>query len=138
MKQYKFTEEQILEAIKNSGGIITTVQAHLSAEVKRKPDWHTVNDYVNKWESTKQAMENERQTVLDVAENNIFKEIYNHNTEVSKWYLKQKGHDRGYEETAQISLKQADPLNINLSGDPMTAEELTNSDNVEITGVDTK
>lgn len=136
MKQYNFTEAQILEAIKNSGGIITTVQAHLAAEVKMKPDWHTVNDYVNKWESTKQAMENERQTVLDVAENNIFKEIYNHNTEVSKWFLKQKGHDRGYEETAQINLTQADPLNINLTGETMTAEELAKSCDVEVTGGD--
>lgn len=136
--QYNLTEKQILEAIKNSGGIITTVQAHLAAEIKRKPDWHTVNDYVNKWESTKAAMEAERQTVLDVAENNIFQEIYKHNTEVSKWFLKQKGRDRGYEETAQINLNQTDPLNINLSGETMTADELLKSDNVEITGVDGK
>jgi hypothetical protein len=62
-------------------------------------------------------------------------EIYQKNVEVAKWYLKQKGHDRGYEETAQINLNQAEPLNINLTGETMTAEEFTKSGDVEITGV---
>ena len=135
---YKITEAQVLEAIKGTGGIITTVQSHLKPMVGANLSWHTVKDYTEKWESTRQAMENERQTVLDVAEGTIMQEIYQKNVEVAKWYLKQKGHDRGYEETAQINLNQAEPLNINLSGDTMTADELLKSDNVEITGVDGK
>ena len=136
--QYNFTEKQVLEAIKNSGGIITTIQAHLVPIHNSKPDWNTVKKYVDKWESTKAAVEAERQTVLDVAENNIFQEIYKHNPELSKWYLKMKGKDRGYIETQELINKNPDPLNINLSGEEMTREELAGSDNVELTGVDAK
>lgn len=135
---YKLTKEDVLEAIKNSGALITTIQKRLAPKVGKNISWQCTKEYTEKWDETKAAMEDERQTVLDVAENTIMQEVYNHNTEVAKWYLKQKGRDRGYEETAQINLKQADPLNINLSGDTMTAEELLKSDNVEITGVDTK
>lgn len=136
--QYNFTEKQVLEAIKNSGGIITTIQAHLVPIHNSKPDWNTVKKYVDKWESTKAAVEAERQTVLDVAENNIFQEIYKHNSELSKWYLKMKGKDRGYIETQEVINKNPDPLNINLSGETMTAEEFANSGDVEITGGDDK
>lgn len=136
--QYNFTEKQVLEAIKNSGGIITTIQAHLVPIHNSKPDWNTVKKYVDKWESTKAAVEAERQTVLDVAENNIFQEIYKHNPELSKWYLKMKGKDRGYIETQELINKNPDPLNINLSGDTMSAEELAESSDVEITGGDDK
>ena len=136
--QYNFTEKQVLEAIKNSGGIITTIQAHLVPIHNSKPDWNTVKKYVDKWESTKAAVEAERQTVLDVAENNIFQEIYKHNPELSKWYLKMKGKDRGYIETQELINKNPDPLNINLTGDTMSPEELAESSDVEITGGDNK
>lgn len=136
--QYNFTEKQVLEAIKNSGGIITTIQAHLVPIHNSKPDWNTVKKYVDKWESTKAAVEAERQTVLDVAENNIFQEIYKHNPELSKWYLKMKGKDRGYIETQELINKNPDPLNINLTGDTMSPEELAESSDVEITGGDDK
>ena len=130
---YHIDKETVLEAIKNSGGIITTVQAHLVPLINQKLNWETVKNLTNKWEETKAAMEAERQTVLDVAENNIFQEIYKHNAELSKWYLKMKGKDRGYIETQELINKNPDPLNINLSGDAMTADELANSPDVEIT-----
>ena len=135
---YKLTKEDVLEAIKDSGALITTIQKRLSPKAGKNISWHCAKKYTEQWEETKEAMEAERQTVLDVAEGTIMQEIYQKNVEVAKWYLKQKGRDRGYEETAQINLNQAEPLNINLSGDTMTAEELLKSDNVEITGVDTK
>ena len=93
---YHIDKETVLKAIQNSGGIITTVQAHLVPLVGQKLNWETVKNLTNKWDETKEAMEAERQTVLDVAENNIFQEIYKHNSELSKWYLKMKGKDRGY------------------------------------------
>lgn len=129
---YNLTKEDVLEAIKGSGALVTTIQKRLSPKAGKNISWCCAKEYTEKWEETKQAMEDERQTVLDVAENTIMQEVYNHNTEVAKWYLKQKGHDRGYEETAQISLKQVDPLNINLNGDTQTAEDLLNSSMVEV------
>ena len=133
---YRLTKEDVLEAIKGSGALITTIQKRLSPKAGKNISWCCAKEYTERWEETKQAMEDERQTVLDVAENTIMQEVYKHNTEVAKWYLKQKGRDRGYEEAAQINLTHADPLNINLTGETMTAEELAKSCDVEVTGGD--
>ena len=130
-KGYEITEKQMLEAINNSGGIFTTIAAHLVPLCGRKPDWATVRDYVNKWESTKQAVENEKEKNLDIAENNILQEIYNKNAEMSKWFLRMKGKERGYIETQEVRNVNQDPLNINLTGELMTAEELEKSSSVE-------
>ena len=136
---YKLTKEDVLEAIKNSGALITTIQKRLAPKAGKNISWRCTKEYTEKWDETKAAMEDERQIVLDVAENTIMQKIYNgRDTEVAKWYLRMKGKERGYIETQEIMNRNPDPLNINLSGDTMTAEELLKSDNVEITGVDTK
>lgn len=135
---YNIPKEKVLEAIKGSAGLITTIQKRLSTAMNRNIGWTCTKEYTEKWEETKEAMEAERQTTLDVAEGTIVKEIYNNNAEMAKWYLRMKGKERGYIETQEIMNRNPDPLNINLSGDTMTAEELLKSDNVEITGVDTK
>lgn len=137
-KGYEITEKQMLEAINNSGGIFTTIAAHLVPLCGRKPDWATVRDYVNKWESTKQAVENEKEKNLDIAENNILQEIYKNNAEMSKWYLRMKGKERGYIETQEVLNKNPDPLNINLSGDTMSAKDLEESPDIEVTGGDSE
>lgn len=135
-KGYEIKEEQMLEAIKNSGGIFTTIAAHLVPLCGRKPDWNTVRDYVNKWESTKQAVENEKEKNLDIAENNILQRIYNNDTELSKWYLRMKGKERGYIETQEVLNKNPDPLNINLTGDTMSAKDLEESPDIEVSDED--
>lgn len=135
---YRITKEQVLNAIKGSAGLITTIQKRLSAEVEHNLSWPCTKEYTEKWAETREAMEAERQTTLDVAEGTIVKEIYNNNAEMAKWYLRMKGKERGYIETQEVLNKNPDPLNINLTGDLMTAEELAASDEVEITGVDNK
>ena len=72
--------------------------------------------------------------MLDLAENNIFKEMVNGDTATSKWYLRMKGKERGYIETQEIHNVNADPLNINLQGELFSAEELANCSGVEISG----
>jgi hypothetical protein len=62
--------------------------------------------------------------------------MVNGDTATSKWYLRMKGKERGYEDTAQLQLDNTDPLRIDLSGDLMTAQELAASPEVEITGGD--
>ena len=137
-KGYELSEKQMLEAIKNSGGIFTTIAAHLVPLCGRKPDWNTVRDYVNKWESTKLAVENEKEKNLDIAENNILQKIYNKDTELSKWYLRMKGKERGYIETQEVLNHNEDPLRIDLTGDTMSAETLKESADIEVTGGDSE
>ena len=133
----KITQEQMLEAIKNSQGLVSKIQSHLKAIINENIAWSTVESYIHKWESTEAAVRAEKEAMLDIAENNIFKDIVNGDNATSKWYLKMKGKERGYEEMPTIRLDNGEPLNINLSGSgEMSPEELMNAGNVELGGND--
>ena len=135
----KVTKEQVLEAIENTQGLITKIQRHLMSITGDHWNWETVQKYVHKWPETEAALKAETECMLDFAEQNVNKAIMeDHDLATSKWYLKMKGKERGYIETQEVLNKNQDPLNINLTGDLMTAEELAASDDVEITGVDDK
>ena len=131
----KITQEQMLEAIKGSQGLVSKIQRRLE-KITREPwnSWETVERYIHKWESCEQAIRAEKEAMLDLAENNIFKELGRGDTATSKWYLRMKGKERGYEDTPTIQLANDDPLNINLTGDTMSAEELKQSADIEVTG----
>lgn len=123
----------MLEAIKGSQGLVSKIQRRLE-EITREPwnSWETVERYIHKWESCEQAIRAEKEAMLDLAENNIFKELAKGDTATSKWYLRMKGKERGYEDTPTIQLANDDPLNINLSGTTASAEDLTGSPMVEV------
>ena len=129
----KITQEQMLEAIKGSQGLVSKIQRRLE-EITREPwnSWETVERYIHKWESCEQAIRAEKEAMLDLAENNIFKELARGDTATSKWYLRMKGKERGYEDTPTIQLANEDPLNINLSGTTASAEDLAGSPMVEV------
>lgn len=132
----KITEAQMLEAIKNTQGLISKIQKRLEAATGEHWNWETVKNYIEKWESCQEAVKAEKEAMLDLAENNVFKELISGDIHTSKWYLKMKGKERGYVETQEIQMSNQDPLNINLTGETMTAEELAKSCDVEVTGGD--
>lgn len=135
---HKITKEQMLEAIHGSQGLVSKIQRKLEAILGEKISWDTTAKWVHKWQETETAVKNEKEAMLDIAENNIFKDMVNGDTATSKWYLRMKGKERGYEDTAQLQLDNTDPLRIDLTGDLMTAEQLAESPEVEITGGDSK
>ena len=131
---HKISKEQMLEAIQGSQGLVSKIQRKLEAILGEKISWDTTEKWIHKWEEAETAVKNEKEAMLDIAENNIFKDMVNGDTATSKWYLRMKGKERGYEDTAQLQLDNTDPLRIDLSGDLMTAQELAESPEVEITG----
>ena len=128
----KITKEQFLECIKGSQGLLSKVQKKLEAATGETWSWETVRNYVDKWEEAQEAVKAEKEAMLDVAENNIFRDMVNDDVGTSKWYLRMKGKERGYEDTPVIKLDNEDPLNINLTGDMESAESLAESAMVEI------
>lgn len=130
----KITQAQMLEAIKGSQGLVTKIQRKLESMLEESVCWDTVEKYVHKWSSCEEAVKAEKEAMLDLAENNVFKELVSGDIATSKWYLRMKGKDRGYIETQEIHNVNADPLNINLQGEPFSAEELANTTGVEISG----
>ena len=128
----KITKEQFLECIKGSQGLLSKVQKKLQAATGETWSWETVRNYVDKWEEAQEAIKAEKEAMLDIAENNIFRDMVNGDVGTSKWYLRMKGKERGYEDTPVIKLDNEDPLNINLTGDMESAESLAESSMVEI------
>lgn len=133
-KKLNVTKEQLLEAIEGSQGLVSKIQRKLMAAIGEKISWDAVDRLVHKYPEAEEAVKAEKEAMLDIAENNIFKDMVNGDTATSKWYLRMKGKERGYEDTPTIQLTNEDPLNINLTGDTMSAEDLKESADIEVTG----
>lgn len=89
-RKQKCTEIQILEAIKGSAGIKTTIAKRLGIS------FHTLQSYIKKYDSVKDALLDEEETVLDMAEGNLFKLIQNGDVSAIFYFLNNKGKRRGY------------------------------------------
>ena len=89
-RKQKCTESQIIDAIKGSAGIKTTIAKRLGIS------FHTLQSYIKKYDSVKNALLDEEETVLDMAEGTLFKLIQNGEISAIFYYLNNKGKRRGY------------------------------------------
>jgi len=101
-------QKDVLEAIKGSGSVTNTIAKRLGVT------WHTAKRYINKWEATKRAFEDEEQTILDQAESAIYQSIQNGNTQDAKWLLATKGKNRGFSERHEITGADSGPMEFTL------------------------
>ena len=125
MASYKYLKkETVLEAIKNTYGITSTVAQRLGC------DWSTAQRLINRWEETKAKWAEETERVLDLAESKVITAINNNDIATTKWYLSKKGKARGYEDVPTIELRNQEPLNIQFS--EQSEIEMKEADNVEI------
>lgn len=86
----KYSIKTVLKAIKDTGGIRTTICSNLKCDRK------TLFKYINKYPEIKEAIEDEEESVLDLAENSLFALIQNGDTAAIFYYLNNKGKKRGY------------------------------------------
>ena len=91
------SNKAIIAAIKDTGGIMSTIASRLRVE------WHTAQSWINADEVTKQAYDDESERVLDVAEGTIIKSIQAGDTQDAKWLLSRKGKRRGYGDSTDIT-----------------------------------
>ena len=104
MKKLDIEKEPILEAIKDSAGIVSTIAKRLGV------DWHTAEKYINEYDECKQALSNESEKVIDLAETKLIGAIQNSDMQTVRWFLATKGKRRGY--TDRLELTGADGENI--------------------------
>lgn len=109
-KDKNFTIEEILKAIDGSFGIVSTIAEEL------KCNWRTAKKYIDMYDETKAAMEDEQEKALDMAENTIMTGIQMTNTQDAKWYLSKKGKARGYGDELAITGKDGSNLFPALAG----------------------
>ena len=98
------TNETIIEAIKGSGGIISTIAKRLNVS------WHTADKYIQQSDETKEALADEREAILDMAEGAVYSSIKEGNTQNAKWLLATKGRKRGFNE--KIDIEHSGDLNV--------------------------
>lgn len=103
----KKSKKAIIEAIKDSGGIMSTIARRLGVT------WHTADTWVKQYDETKQALQDERETILDLAESTLFKNIKDGNSQDAKWLLSTMGKNRGYNERQEITGVDGGPIDVN-------------------------
>ena len=86
----KYAVEQVLEAIKDTGGIKTEVCQRLNCGRR------TIYLYIDRFPEIKEAFEEEEEKVLDMAESSLFAMIQNGDLTAIFYYLNNKGRRRGY------------------------------------------
>jgi len=90
-----YSTTQFIEAIKGSGGIVTTIAHRVGCT------WHTAKKYIDTHPTVAKAYLDEQESILDMAEGVVFKNIRDGDTQDAKWYLSKKGKHRGYGEAIQ-------------------------------------
>lgn len=104
----KYTAEQVIEAAKGSGGLVSAVARRLGCNRR------TVYRYRDRYVSVKRALEDEREQTLDLAEAGLLALIrspqHPGHTTALIFYLKTIGKGRGYVERVQVEQIVAEEL----------------------------
>lgn len=95
----KYTQSQFLEAIKGSGGIVSTIAKRVGCE------WDTAKKWITEKPKLKQAFDNERESILDMAEGVLLKSIQGGDSQDAKWVLSRLGKSRGYVERQELKVE---------------------------------
>jgi hypothetical protein len=120
----KKTKQEVIEAIKGSLGIISTIAKRLGCESR------TAKRLIDKWQETKDALFDEQELVLDLADTGLYDALIKKEQWAIKFVLSTKGQSRGYALTPTIKLDNGEPLNIQFA--EASADSLQQADNVEV------
>ena len=124
-RKHKLKEKELLENIKGSYGIISTIAARLHV------DWHTVDDTIKMYPSCMQALADENESVLDFTEGKAIERIKDGDSVMIRFMLATKGKKRGYTYEDKLEADEsAEDNNVNVicdgedvePVDPVTAD----------------
>ena len=91
----KFTRDELMEACRLSGGLISEVAARLGVHPS------TVRRHLNMYPEAAAALETARKEIIDLAEAKLVKKIKEEFWPAIKFALKTLGRDRGYTEAIE-------------------------------------
>lgn len=101
----------MLKAIDGSGGIISLIANRLGCE------WHTAKRYIEMWEETKQAYENELEKFKDICETTVLKSVQDGDVQTAKWVLSHRARDRGYGDKIEVDGQVFGEIKIIVQGE---------------------
>ena len=115
----KPSKKSILKAINGSDGVISTIAERIGVS------WGTARNYIDADPDLLQALDDENNIIIDVAETETYKQVRDGEVWALKYVLSTKGTKRGWIESQrkEITGKDGQPLNTGgLKG--MSDEEL--------------
>ncbi|GAB6036152.1 hypothetical protein JCM15519_07110 [Fundidesulfovibrio butyratiphilus] len=86
----------MIEAINDTGGIVTNICERLGCSRQ------TFYDYLRRFPKVEQALQDERDKILDLGEGSLYALVQGGDFNATKYLLNCKGKDRGWGETQQI------------------------------------
>jgi hypothetical protein len=113
----RFTEKQVVEAILLNKGLIYNTAQSLGCTRQ------TVYDYRDKYESVRQAIEDARYQILDVAEDRLFKAVESGEPWAIPFMLRTIGKSRGYVERQEVTGDQGGPVSITIAYENTSTEQ---------------
>lgn len=114
MRTYKknnITKAMMLKAIHGSGGIVSMIANRLGCE------WHTAKKYIEMWEETKQAYNDELEKFKDICESTVLKSVQEGDVQTAKWVLSHRARDRGYGDKIEVDGKMVGDIKIIIQGE---------------------
>lgn len=102
----KLTVENVAKAIKGSGGIMATVARRC------KVDRAAVYRFLQKHPDLKQALNDEREIIVDTAEERLYSSVKKGEPWAIKLVLHSLGKNRGYSERHEITGAEGRPIEI--------------------------
>jgi hypothetical protein len=100
--------QKIIKAIRESKGLLTLAAA------KAGVSYWTVWKYAQDFPSVKQAVEESKEDMLDIAEGKLFQAINSGNMTAIIFFLKTRGKDRGYIERTEHAGIEGQPIEVNI------------------------
>ena len=107
----KHSPQQVIEAISGTGGIKSTIAKRL--DVTR---W-TVDNYLERWKTVKEAYNEEREKIVDMAETKLLEKIRGGDYPAIRFFLMTQAKDRGYTERQEITGADGDVIRVKLTND---------------------
>ena len=106
-----YTSNQISEAIREKHGNISAAARYLGCSR------NTIARYIERYPTLKSVYEEERETLIDFAENQLFQQVKEGNITAIIFTLKTIGKSRGYVERQEVTGKDGGVIVINMTGD---------------------
>ena len=93
----KYTTAQIIEALREKHGNLSAASRYLGCSRD------TVSRYINTYPTVKAVADEERETLIDFAENQLFQQVKDGNITAIIFTLKTIGKSRGYVERQEVT-----------------------------------
>ena len=93
----KYTAAQIIEALREKHGNLSAASRYLGCSRD------TVRRYINTYPTVKAVADEERETLIDFAENQLFQQVKDGNITAIIFTLKTIGKSRGYVERQEVT-----------------------------------